>query len=153
MSSAQDPRYRTKVFLDTYLTAANMLKDDAVTQLSTMTAYDDPHYPYERVFYVPKNVDGVYCVGTPDSEAILDWDGTIIGYREYVPITIYTVTKQGITGNLARWTAEKELRRIVEANPTGSYRSLRRMRDMTRAMGAWMLIGVEYVLTYERDTS
>jgi hypothetical protein len=153
MSTAQDPRYRTKVYLDTYLTAANMLKDDDATQLSTITQFTDPHVPYERIFYDPKNVDVVFAIDTPESVPKNDWDGTIYGYRETVPISILTVTKQGITGAVARWRCERELRRVVETYPSGSYRSLRRMRDYDQEMGGWILHGVVYELTYERDTT
>jgi hypothetical protein len=151
-----DARYRTKVFLDhaTHgLQGANMLKDDALTELSFITAYGDPTYPMDRVFYDPKHVDVVFSIFTPDSEPLVDWDGVVYGYRERVPIHIYTVTKQGISGPKARWQAEAELRRIVETYPFGSYRSLQRIRDMDRDMGGWTLFGVEYILTYERDTT
>jgi len=130
-----------------------MLKDDASTQLTTITAFGDPPYPFDRVLYDPKNVDVVFSIFTPETSVKVDWDGTVIGYTERTPIRIYAVTKQGITGPEARWKAEAELRRIVETNPLGSYRSCSRVRDLDRDMGGWTLYGVEYVLTYERDTT
>ena len=153
----QDSRQRTKTFLDTYLTAGNMLRDDEVIQLSFITQYGDPTYPFKRVMYAPKNNDLVFCVFTAESEAVVDWDGSVYGYVERVPIKIYSVTKQGITGPEARWKAEAELRRIVENNPlidpllSGDYRSIQRMSDNEVDMGGWMLFSVTYILTYERD--
>jgi hypothetical protein len=151
--SVQDARQRTKTYLDTYLTAGNLLKDDAVTEVSYITAFGDPTYPFEMVFYEPKNCDLVYCIFKPDTAALVDWDGTIYGYNERVPIKVYTVTKQGITGTKLLWQGEAELRRIVETYPLGSYRSLSKIDDSERDMGGWTLYSSEYVLSYERDTT
>ena len=130
-----------------------MLKDDEVTQLEFITQYGDPTYPFKRVMYDPKNNDLVFGVFTAESEAMVDFDGSVYGYVERVPVKIYSVTKQGITGPEARWKAEAELRRIVENNPLSAdnYRSIQRMSDNEVDMGGWMLFSVNYILTYERD--
>jgi hypothetical protein len=151
-----DPRYRTKVFLDTYLVGANMLKDDSATQMAFITTYSDPDYPMDHVFYDPKNRDLVFSIGQPRSTVAhkVDWDGTIKGYLEAMPVTVQTVKKPGMEGNKALWTAEAELRRIVETNPSGSYRSIRRVGNpQTVDMGGWFLFQQTYVITYERDTT
>ena len=130
-----------------------MLWDDEVTELTTITAYGDPPYPFDRVLYGTKKVDVVFSIFTAESEAMVDFDGSVYGYVERVPIRIYSVTKQGITGPEARWKAEAELRRIVENNPLSAdnYRSIQRMSDNEVDMGGWMLFSVNYILTYERD--
>jgi hypothetical protein len=150
----QDARQRTKVFLDTYLTATNMLWDDGVTALTTITTFADPDYPFLEVMYGGKNVDVVFSIDQSMAEPKVDWDGTIYGYREQVPITLYAVTKQGRAGPKILWQGEAELRRIVETNPTGSYRSIRRVASRNQALGDGTLLhSVEYVLTYDRDTT
>ena len=146
-----DARNRTKVFLDTYLTAGNMLEDDDATPAAFIVHFSDPPYPLKLVFFGSKNIDIIFSVDTPTTTPKLDWDGYIIGYRETVPIHIFTVDKTGITGTELRWKAEAELRRIVETYPMGSYRSLDRVAKNDKWMGGWILHSVTYNLTYERD--
>lgn len=152
---AQDPRYRTRVFLNTYLLGANLLKADSVTQAAFITAFSDPPYPMKKVFYAPKQRDLVFSVEQPTSTVpLVGAYGSIYGYRESVPILVQTVAKQGIDGNKLLWQAERELRRIIEVNPTGSYRSLERAGSPSnRDMGGWVLFQQRYVMTYERDTT
>jgi len=148
-----DARNRTKVFLTTYLTAGNMKEDNGATNAAFIVHFSDPPYPLKLVFFGDKNIDIIFAVDTPVSTAKLDWDGYIIGYRETVPIYIFTVDKTGITGTELRWKAEAELRRIVETYPMGSYRSLDRVAKNDKWMGSWILHSVTYNLTYERDTT
>jgi hypothetical protein len=129
------------------------LKDDAATQVSFITAYGDPPYPFERVFFDPKNVDLAHCIFPPDSEPLYDWNGSIYGYREAVPIVLRTVKKQGITGPKLLQQAEAEIRWVSENYPLGSFRGLRRIGPANMDMGGWTIFGAEYVLSYERDTT
>lgn len=152
-----DARDRAKIFLDTKLTAANMKEDDTVTNAAFIVSYADPPYPLKLVFYGTKNIDIIFTVDTPTTTPKVDWDGTIIGYKETVPIHIFTVDKTGITGTELRFRAEVELRRIVETYPVDpavdTYRSLDRISKNDRWMGGWILHSVTYNLTYERDTT
>jgi len=152
-----DARNRTKVFLTTYLTAGNMKEDNGATDAAFIVHFSDPPYPLKLVFFGDKNIDIIFAVDTPVSTAKLDWDGYIIGYRETVPIHIFTVDKTGITGTELRWKAEVELRRIVETYPidpaASFYRSLNRINKNDVWMGGWILHSVTYNLTYERDTT
>lgn len=149
-----DSRNNTKVYLDAYLSAPNMLKDGGVVQLITHVMYSDPDIPIKRLFY-DQAVDCFFCVGTPESKTDVDWDGTIIGYNEAVPITIFTIDTSTVTGTKARWTCEAELRRVVETFPigTGSLRILERISNNEQDMGGWTLYSVTYKLTYQRDTA
>lgn len=150
-----DARDRAKVFLDTRLTAANMKEDDTITNAAFIVSYADPPYPLKLVFYGTKNIDIIFAVDTPTTTSEMDWDGSIIGYVEIVPIHIFTVDKTGITGTELRFTAEKELRRIVETYPIDPavirFRGLNRVSKNDRWMGGWILHSVTYNLTYERD--
>ena len=61
-----DARYRTRVYLTTYYTAGNVLKDDDVTPATVINCYANANYPLRLVFDT-KAVDGIYTIGTPDS--------------------------------------------------------------------------------------
>jgi hypothetical protein len=143
-----------KLWMDTYLSGANLLWDDGVTNAAFITAFTDPPYPLERVLYMTKKIDLVYSVGFPTTVPKVDWDGTTYGYRETVPITIQCVTKQGIDGNKLYWQAEAELRRIAEVYPLSSYRNIQRVAPPgPMDMGGWILFGGTVTFTYERDTT
>jgi hypothetical protein len=140
-----DARDRTKVYLDSYLTAANLTKDDGSTLANFIVCFGSPDYPMERVF-IDRGVDLIFSIGTPDSEAL----PVGIGYIENVPITVFTVNKPGITGTKLRWTAEEELRRVIETYPLGSLRTADRMSDNEQNLGSTVLYSVTYTMRYKR---
>lgn len=147
-----DPRYRTKDYLETYLTAGNLTKDDDATNVSFIVAFGEPDYPITKVF-LTKGVDLVFSIGDPESTPLMDYDRSAYGYSEKVPITVTAIDKTGITGEKLRWKAEAELRRVVEVNPTGSQRSLEAMRPNEVKLGSTTLYQQTYVLRYLRDTT
>jgi hypothetical protein len=144
-SEAEDARYRTRVYLNTYLDAPSLTKDDGATLASYVVIYANPNYPLKREF-IDKTVDLVFCVGTPDSTAL----PIGVGYEENVPITVWCIDKTGITGTKLRWKAEAELRRVTETYPIGSLRTLNRLTDNEKNLGSTVLYSVEYVLRYKR---
>ena len=137
------------MYLTTYYTAGNVLKDDDATPASVINCYSNANYPL-RIVFDTKGVDGIYTVGTPESTPHVTSTGYIYAYTETVPIEIYTIDKTGITGTILRWRMENELRRIVETYPYGSYRTLQRMSENEKDMGGWKLYSVRYMLTYKR---
>jgi len=142
-----DARELTKDYLDSYLTAANILKDDATSQAAFAVIFTNPPYPILKEFYAASTpADLLFCVGTPTSEAL----PVGIGYIENVPITILCIDKLGITGTKLRWTAEAELRRATVANPHGSLRSLTRMTDSEKDLGGAILYSVTYIMRFKR---
>jgi len=145
-----DARLRTKVYLKTYLDGANLTKDDDSTEVRFIIAYADPNYSLVHIFN-DKAVDLVFCIGDPESQAVLDSDHYPIGYNEAVPITVWCIDKAGITGTKLRWKAEAELRRICETYPEGSLRSLERLRDNDKNLGSTILYSREFIMKYERD--
>lgn len=147
-----DARTTSRTFLDTYLTAANILEDDGATEAMCIVCFGKPDYPITEVFK-QNEVDGVYSIAEPDSEPILDTDLTPCHYRERVPIDIYCIDKPGITGTKLKWQMEAELRRICETYPTGSQRSLERRGDNDRLLGSTMLYSTRFILDYVRDTT
>jgi len=155
MSTASDARYRTKVYLDTYLDPDKLTKDNDETQVTFIVCYADPPYSIIRLFsYTEKEIDLVFAIGDPVSEPLID-AGTQApyAYEEHVPIWVYCIDRAGlITGNLLKWKAEKELRRILENYPHGSYRRLERRRDTTQDLGFTRLYSLEFLLSYTRST-
>lgn len=152
----QDARQRTKVYLDTYLTAANITKDDGSSLASFAVIFANKYYPLLEEFYASSSpVDVLFCIGEPNSTALTDTDQAPYGYEEHVPIEIVCVDKLGVTGTKMKWTAEAELRRVCEtnplANPLGSQRFLQRIGPNDQDMGSTVLYGVRFVLNYVRD--
>lgn len=148
----EDARYRTKVFLDTYLTAANLLIDDGATQAVFMTAFGNPSYSIVRVF-IDKDVDLVYSIGEPDSIPLIGTDLATWGYQEFVPIATFCIDKDGITGEKLKFTAEKELRRICEANIFGSIRHLKNRTPNDYDVGGTKVYSTKWIMDYRRDTT
>ena len=148
---AEDARYRTKVYLEDNITAAN-LTDDNGDEVSWIVAYGWPEYPLAKVFN-EMGVDLVFSVGEPESTALLDVDQVPHGYEESVPIEIGCIDKPSVTGTKLKWTAEAELRSVVEDWPTGSQRSLERRGDRDRRLGSMKLYGTLFMLNYVRDTT
>ncbi len=149
----EDPRYRTRTYLTAYYESANVLEDDDVTEATVINCYSNPNYPLKLVFDT-KNIDGIYSVGTPTSNALPDWRGYIYAYDEEIPIEIFTCDKTGITGTNLRWSMENELRRIVQTYPLyglyGTYRTISRMAENEQDMGGWKLYSVKYLVPYLR---
>ena len=142
-----DARYRTKIYLETYLVPTNLTKDDDVTLVEYVVMYANPPYPLIKEFKASSApVDLVYCVSTAETEAL----PLGVGYIENVPITIWCVDKPGITGTKLRWKAEVELRRVTETHPSGSLRSLSRVRDNEQNLGGIILYSITYILRYKR---
>ena len=144
-SVMEDARYRTRIYLNTYLDAPSLTKDDDVSLASYTVIFANPNYPLKREF-IDLAVDVVFCVGTPNTEAL----PIGVGYLEPMPITIWCIDKSGITGTKLRWKAERELRRIAESYPLGSLRSLDRLSDNEQNLGSTILYSVSYVMRYKR---
>lgn len=151
---AEDARYKTKDYLDTNLTAANILKDDAASLAAFAVIFKNPPYPILKEFYAdstPANV--LFCIGEPESRVLMDCFQVPYGYEEFVPVEIICVDKIGVTGTKLKWTAEKELRRACEANPTGSQWFVRRIGANDQDLGSTILYGTRFEISYRRDTT
>jgi len=151
---ASDARYRTKVYLDTYLDSSNITHDDDSTAATILVAFGFPDYPLIRVFDPDeKDVDVVFSIEEPNSTPLMGHDQTPYGYEEHVPITICCVDKPGVTGTKIKWKAEAELRRVLETYPLGSMRILEKRSDTTQRIGGTTVYMTTWVLTYKRSTT
>jgi hypothetical protein len=143
-SSVEDARYRTKVYLETYL-------DDDVLP-NYIIAYGEPNYPLLAVFKT-RSLDLAFTIAEPESRPKMDFDHEPYGYEEHVGVHILTVDKLNISGTKLKWQGETELRRVLEENPLGSLRSFERRRSTNRDLGGVILYDTEWMLTYCRDTT
>ena len=130
---------------------ANITKDDDTTAASIIYSFEKPHYPHSRVFFSPKNVDGIYTVSSPESTmAHDDWKHEIYAYTENVPIYVSAVPKQGITVEKILWKMQLELRRIAEAYPLGSVRKFGNISPSYQDAGLLSIPTMKYILEFKR---
>ena len=152
-----DPRYRTKVWLDTYLTGANLLKNNGSTQASSITQFSDPPYSIPRIFYGGKDVDIVFTILSPSSTPVLGAFHKAYAYEETVPIMVSTLDKTAITGVNLLWQGDLELRRLQETYATvcttrSLFRSFTKTSDSVEDVGGMRLFNSVYELRYKRAT-
>ena len=156
-ASVDDPRKRTKAYLDPnwtpagYLLAANLLKDNGTSQAAFITCWDGADYPLSKVF-VGKGVDLIFSIGRAVAKPLQGSEG-VYGYEEKVPIEVFTVDKIGITGENLKWQAERELRRILEAYPYGSKREIETFDQKNVDLGSLILHSVKVEMTYKRGVT
>lgn len=144
-STFEDARYRTKVYLDTYLLSSNLLNDIS-EPVTYAVIYANPNYPLSKEFRASSDeVDLLFLIGKPTSELMYG-----VRYTEHVPITVCTIDKTNLTGTKLTWTAEKELRRIAETYPHGSLRSVERISDSEIQLGSTVLYSTTFMLNYRR---
>jgi len=149
-ATVEDPRSRTKVFLDTYLDPTDITEDDNVSLAHYIVCFADPDYPISKIF-LTQGIDLVITCGQPNSDALRGYDHSIYGYTEHVPITVHTIDKATITGTNLMWKAEHEIRDAFEDHWLGSLRVLGDMKPKTRNLGGKMLYSQEYMMEYTRD--
>ncbi len=140
-SDFEDARYRTKVYLESYF------GDYALPYF--LVAYGDPPYPITQVFKI-KGHDVIFRLGEPTADALIGFNDKAYGYHEQVPVFIDCIDKANIDGDKLRWQAETELRRILEAYPSGSLRMLKHVRGNNRYVGGYPIYGSECVFDYLR---
>lgn len=148
-SSVEDPRHRTKDWLDAYLSAANLKEDNGSTNADYITCWDGADYPIKKVF-VTKGIDLIFTCANPSSEPILTSDQTPRGYNEKAPITTYVINKSTITGINLLNQAETELRRIAPLYPFGSLRTIDKMEYKPQVLGSTTLYSREFTINYSR---
>lgn len=149
----EDARYRTKVYLETYITAANLTEDDDSTPVYYIIAYEKPDYPLISVFRL-KGVDLIFSILTPRTEAKVSGDQIIRRYHERVSIETFCISKSHrITGTKLRWKASEELREIFKDYPTGSQRPLRVEEPNDVNLGSTTLYSQRFNFDYLRGVT
>ena len=161
MAVIQDARQRTKVYLDTYITAGNLTLDDDVTQATYAVMYAYPPYPLDYEFIEDfrtgekladgeDTVDLLFLVDKPISKPSYNHDGTIAIYEESVSIHVQAIDQSTVTAEKLLWKAEDDLRTILLTYPYGSFRSLTVTQDHQIRYGATLIHGFTLTLNYVR---
>jgi hypothetical protein len=152
-TSPYDPRYLTRVMIESYARDAQITKDDGSTQASWATIFENPPYPLALEFSQVGGVDGLYVISQANTTPEVSGDQVTRRYEEKVPIHISTVDRTDCTGTALQWKMEAELRWILETQPTGSQRGLEKRISQDRSLGSMWLYDQEYTLSYKRGTS
>ena len=144
-ATVEDARYRTKLYLETYL--------DADALPTFIVAYGYPDYPMTRVFN-DKEVDLVFSIHDPTSTPLLDpHTRAPYGYDEQMTIFTHCIDKTNIEAVKLKQQARTEMRRVLEEYPTGSQRNLTRGEPADENLGSTIVYGEKYTWSYRRGTA
>ena len=153
-SPVDDARSQVRTFLTTHLNDANIARDDGSTEAPYSVIFLDPDYDIiKEEFHASSNpLDGLYAIGEPQSEPMYSADQTIHGYKEHVPIFIYTIAKVGVTGTKLKRRMEVELWRVCETHLIGNQLTtyLERRDHTHEQRGSTIVYSTEFVLNYTR---
>ena len=150
-----DPRDRIKTVIDTYLTAANIKKDDGSTNASTHTLFNGATYPVTRLFISDKTLDAAAVISRGTSTTL--YTDKLLGRKPYafdetVYIDIYAVHKSSITASNLLEKYEQEIRRILTTYD--AYSSVRDLDSITPEMtdlGYAYLYHTRITVKYKRN--
>lgn len=119
-----DQRYRTKLWLDTYLEPSDLELDNGTTDAVVKTMFSNPpEIPISQLF-ITKTIDGVFSIDKQAAEPINAYDHSPYAFIETVPITCYAVDKAGLTATNLIEQMEQEIRHVCTDHPLGSLRSI-----------------------------
>jgi len=151
-ATVEDPRHRTKDYLDTYFTSLPivLLENDGVTPATHTVCWANPPYPIKTVF-MTKGIDLVYSIDRQTSIPELGHDKYPTHYKEKVPIYVQAIDKTGISGHNLMWQGERQLRRVTEAYPLGSLRNIETVEFAPQVLGSTTLYSVKCVMDYTRN--
>lgn len=150
-----DPRNEIRTFLTTYLSKANILKGDD-SEAAYCVIYTGPPYDIVKEFRASNRpVDGVFAIGEPDIRPLFSGSQTPWGHEIRVPIFIFTIDKDDVTGTKLKWAMEAELRRVSETFQVAhvAHMQLEKRGDRDERRGSIVLHSTEYILGYERSVS
>jgi hypothetical protein len=154
-SRISDSRDLTREFLISNLDCNNITKDDKFTKANYCIMYDNPDYSLVKEFSAPNDsVDGIFVIGIPNSEPVIDSDHTVIGYDEHVPVLVYTIDKVGVSGERLQGKMKFELRRVCDsdsARASSMHVYLERYGDGRTRIGSKTLYTTEFVFSFSRN--
>lgn len=152
-TTQNDPRERTKTWLEAYLSDAAILKDDNATQADWICQFAFPEYNIDRIFD-DKTIDLIVSVEALDGIALYLHSGAnIYAFKENIRIHFNAVDKTGITAvNLldkAKQEFYKELN--LHGKIAGSFRMSETHKDNpVRMSNGQLLYGFYVDLSYKR---
>jgi hypothetical protein len=132
-----DPRSRHKIYFDTYLTPANIKKDDALTNADYMILFDQADYPLRYIFLpdLGLTVDLAFSISKEPATPRNTFNHRIYAFEETVPVNLYAVNKADVTATNLVEQAEQEIRHIVTDHPLGSVRFIQSIKHTPIDLG------------------
>jgi hypothetical protein len=149
-----DPRNRQKVLIDTYLTAANIKKDNGTINASTLTCFDGLTYPITRLF-LTKDLDAIAVISRKPSTPL--YTDKLLGrkpyaFNEQIEIEIYSVNKSTVTATRLAESFEQEIRRIYTTyDPYANVRDLDTITPKITDLGYGYLYHIAILIEYKRS--
>jgi hypothetical protein len=155
MVTIEDSRYRLKLYLDTYITDANITVDDDTTEAYTTVMYAYPPYPMELLFSGNyEDYDIIFFVDKPISKPRYSSARLIHAYEESIPIHCHCLDKTGVTPELVLWKAEDELRRVLYTYPEQTnWRLLSESKEHNIRSASTTFYGFTLTFTYLREST
>lgn len=151
---ASDSRYRTKVWMDARLRAAQLTKDNDSDTVDFAVIFNQSDAFIEREFrHSTTPVQLLYVIDEPNDTPLRSGDQIIRNYEAHVPIHIMTINSTGCSGDALKHKALAELQYICENYSTGSQRNLSERRKLDRDLGGMQLFDTVYELSYVRSAS
>ena len=129
-----DPRYRTKDWLDDYISDANITKDDGAAEASWVIITEKPDYSLKREFQ-DKNVDVIGYIVNVDSKPMYNHVHYLYAFNESVTIRFCAVNKTEITAANVLEKFEQEIRHVQSDYPLGSIRNISSIKDNDEDLG------------------
>jgi len=152
-TAPDDPRAKTKEYIDEKVRDAQITKNDGSTEASWACAFKPLPYTMELEFRGASNMNGLYMVGQPVTTSLLDQNLKPYGYKELVPVDIYTIDSTDCAGDPLAWRMEAEWRYVTETYVTGSQKNLETRRGEIINLGSLQLYHIPTDLSFVRDTS
>jgi len=156
-TTPHDTRYRTKAFIEHVtkgVVASAITKNDGTTLAAYATIWENPpnyHLKHEyRAATSP--VQGLYVIGEPTEEPLVDETQHTYAYKASVPIHVCTMDSTGCGGEQLKHKMEAELQRIMETYPISSMRMPSGRSAKPIMLGSDRLYKGTWILSYERDT-
>lgn len=144
-----DVRYRTKVWLDSHITAGNIKKDDGSTNANFGVLFSNPDYSLKREF-VTNTVDAIGYVSAATSKPLHAQDKKPYAFEESVTITLCAINKTGITATNLLEQFEQEIRHVATGYPLGSIRQIESTSYKTEEISGLQLFTTTITLRYKR---
>ncbi len=152
-TSPYDASYLTRVMLETYVRDTSLTKDNNSSLASWASFFENPPYPLASEFNGDNKIDCAYVIGEATSAPEVSGDQIVRRYQEKIPIHIYTMDREGITGRAMKHKMVSELRYVLETYPIGSQRVLEEGRSSDKALGSMWLYDQTFTLSYKRGTA
>lgn len=148
-----DAQSQFTVRLAANLGANNVTKDNSSEKATYQVMFADPNYEILQEFSNSRDpLDGIYVVGISKTEQLIDASRMVYGYDEHVPIFVYTVDKDGVSGAILKRKMEAELRRVCEQIfPKDQHHGrLERLGDSTKRQDSLVLYSTKFVWNFKR---